>query len=90
MQDSQIYASDPNLEKVLEGVRADHEEAKKFAKDPEQYLKSKGIKTEGLNFQPELSLEEMEVVSGGVMEAEMPSLTVCGGVGGGICGSVGG
>lgn len=88
MQDAQIYASDPNLEKVLETVRADHEEAKKFAADPEQYLKSKGIKTEGLNFQPELAAEELELVSGGVLEA--PSLAVCGGVGGGICGSVGG
>jgi hypothetical protein len=89
MQDAQIYASDPNLEKVLETVRADHEEAKKFAADPEQYLTSKGINTEGLKFQPELSLDELELVSGG-LESEMPSLTVCGGVGGGICGSVGG
>ena len=90
MQDAQIYASDPNLEKVLEAVRADHEEAKKFAADPEQYLTGKGIDTEGLKFQPELSHEELEVVSGGGFESEMPSLTVCGGVGGGICGSVGG
>lgn len=89
MHDAQIYASDPNLEKVLEAVRADHEEAKKFAADPEQYLMSKGINTEGLKFQQELSPDELELVSGG-FEAEMPSLTVCGGVGGGICGSVGG
>jgi hypothetical protein len=90
MQDAQIYASDPNLEKVLETVRADHAEAQKFAADPEQYLKTRGINTENLKFQPELSSEELELVSGGTFELDAPSLTVCGGVGGGICGSVGG
>lgn len=83
-----MYSSDPNLERALEVVRADHEEARKFVADPEGYLQSKGINTEGLKFQSELSVDELELVSGGNYEA--PSLTVCGGIGAIVCGSVGG
>lgn len=89
MQETQLYSSDPNLERALEVVRGDHEEAKKFVTDPEGYLQSKGINTEGLKFQGELAEDELELVSGGLESAER-EITVCGGIGAIICGSVGG
>jgi hypothetical protein len=87
MPEEQLYATDPNLERALEMVRSDHQEAEKFVADPEQYLRSKGINTEGLKFQGELADEDLEQVAGGNFEAQR---AICGGVGGGICGSVGG
>ncbi len=67
------------LEQALEQVRANREEATKFAADPEAYLKSKGIATDGLKFGPgaQLSEAELEQVAGGALAQA------------GICGSVG-
>jgi hypothetical protein len=88
-QEGQIFSTDPNLERALEMVRADHHEAEKFAADPEHYLQSKGVKTEGLKFSGELADDELESVSGGMAAAEK-QLTICGSVGCILCGSVGG
>lgn len=75
----------PDLESALEQVRANPEAAKKFASDPQGYLESKGVSTEGLDVSAstELSDSDLEQVAGG-------AAGVCGGVGAGVCGSVGG
>lgn len=66
-----------DLEKALEKVRTNHEEAVKFATDPEGYLAAKGINTEGMKFGPaELTDDQLDSVAGGAAAA-------------GICGSVG-
>lgn len=78
----------PELENALEEVRTNPEAAKNFAVDPEAYLKSKGVSTEGLEMAAmaeggELSDADLERAAGG-------QIGVCGGVGAGVCGSVGG
>lgn len=74
------------LEQALEQVRSNHDEAVRFAADPEGYLRAKGINTEGMKFGPAkavlsdgLSEAELEQVAGGALQAPVA----------GICGSVG-
>lgn len=73
------------LEQVLDRVRGNHEEAQKFAADPQAYLKSNGIDTTGMSFAPaELSDKDLEQVAGGALAAQ-----ICGSVGCVGCVSVG-
>jgi hypothetical protein len=82
---------DKRLQDALEQVRTSRDEAEKFTADPEAYLQSKGVDTEGLKFAPitagDLSDEELELAAGGK--------TVCTSVGGTtgvgvtVCSSVG-
>ena len=69
-------------------MRATPGEARKFASDPEGYLKAKGVSTEGLRIgmsQGELSDQALDAVAGGMKAAP----TICGSVGYIVCGSVG-
>ncbi|MFY9822010.1 MAG: hypothetical protein WAM82_11560 [Thermoanaerobaculia bacterium] len=91
MESGVSFSGDPGLERALEQVRSNHEEAEKFAADPEHYLQSKGVDTEGMKFQAaqgDLSDADLELAAGG---AAAP--TACASVGGGGiiagCASVG-
>ena len=87
MKASEIRPGDKALEAALENVRNTPGEAKKFATDPEGYLKSKGVATDGLRIghsQGELNDQALDAVSGGAA-----NVTVCGSVGFIVCGSVG-
>ena len=89
MKASEIRPGDKTLEETLEKVRTTPGEARKFAADPEAYLKSKGVATDGLRIgvsQGELNDQSLDAVSGG---AAQPQATVCGSVGYVLCGSVG-
>ena len=89
MQDREIRPGDNTLEQALETVRASPDEARKFASDPEGYLKSKGVATDGLRVgtrQGELTNKELDTVTGG---AGGPEAGICGSVGYIVCGSVG-
>ena len=80
----EIKPGDKSLERALETVRTNSDEARKFATDPEAYLKGKGISTDGLKFgvtHGELSEEQLDTVAGGI--------TICGSVGAVVCASVG-
>jgi hypothetical protein len=71
------------LEQTLEAVRSTPGEARKFASDPEGYLKSKGVSTDGLLMgaaQGELSDQALDSVAGG---------GVCASLGYFVCASVG-
>ena len=88
MKASEIRPGDKTLEATLEKVRTTPGEAKKFSADPEGYLKSKGVVTDGLRIgvsQGELNDQALDSVSGGGTE----QLTICGSVGYILCGSVG-
>jgi hypothetical protein len=88
MHAGEIRPGDKTLEEALETVRATPGEARKFASDPEGYLKSKGVATEGLRIgmsQGELTDQALDAVAGGAMAAP----TICGSVGYIVCGSVG-
>lgn len=88
MHAGEIRPGDKTLEEALEKVRATPGEARKFASDPEGYLKSKGVATEGLRIgmsQGELTDQALDAVAGGAMQAP----TICGSVGYIVCGSVG-
>jgi hypothetical protein len=83
MNVGEIRPGDKVLEQTLETVRSTPGEARKFASDPEGYLKSKGVATEGLHMgepQGELTDQALEAVAGG---------TVCMSVGIIACLSVG-
>jgi len=85
MNAGDIRPGDTALEHALETVRATPGEARKFAADPEGYLKSKGVVTDGLRIattQGELSDQALESVAGGVS-------TVCASIGAGFCVGVG-
>lgn len=89
MDAGQIRPGDNELENVLETVRATPGESHKFAADPEGYLKSKGVVTEGLRIemsQGELTDQALDSVAGG-LEGCYP--TVCYSVGVIICASIG-
>jgi hypothetical protein len=89
MKASEIRPGDKTLEETLEKVRKTPGEAKKFAADPEGYLKSKGVATDGLRIgvsQGELNDQSLDAVSGGAQGANW---TICGSVGAIVCGSVG-
>ena len=90
-----LHSSNKPLEYALEQVRTNPEEAAKFASDPEGYLHSKGVSTEGLHF-GELEDSELDHVSGGRSVAVggggdtlSPISTRPGDVAITICGSVG-
>ena len=88
MKASEIRPGDKTLEQTLEKVRTTPGEAKKFAADPEGYLKAKGVATDGLRIgvsQGELNDQALDAVSGGANA----NITVCGSVGAFVCGSVG-
>lgn len=61
---------DKRLQEALEVVRNSREEAAKFKADPEGYLQSQGVDTEGLKFgqvvSGELSDAELELAAGGM------------------------
>lgn len=87
MKAAEIRPGDKTLEKALETVRNTPGEAKKFAADPENYLKAKGVATDGLKIgvtQGELNDQALDAVAGGAQ----PS-TVCVSVGFYVCASVG-
>ena len=83
---------DKKLQETLELVRSNREESAKFVADPEAYLQSKGVDTEGLKFghvmTEELSEAELELAAGGMLAKQ-----VCTSVGAGVpvqvCTSVG-
>jgi hypothetical protein len=88
MHAGDIRPGDTNLKDALETMRATPGEARKFASDPEGYLKSKGVVTDGLRIgmsQGELTDEALDAVAGG----GLGPLTICGSVGVVICASVG-
>jgi hypothetical protein len=88
MKAGEIRPGDKALEEALEKVRTTPAEAKKFASDPEGYLKSKGVATDGLRIgvsQGELNDQALDAVAGGAQQAA----TICGSVGYILCGSVG-
>jgi hypothetical protein len=88
MKASEIRPGDKTLEATLEKVRTTPGEARKFASDPEGYLKSKGVATDGLRIgvsQGELNDQALDAVSGGAAQ----QATICGSVGYILCGSVG-
>jgi hypothetical protein len=81
MSAGQIRPGDSKLDKVMEGVRTTPGEARKFASDPEGYLKSQGIATDGLRFEAtggELSDGQLDSVAGGVAASNK---TICHSVG---------
>ena len=85
MQAGDIKPGDKTLEQALETVRTTPGEARKFASDPEAYLKSKGVVTDGLRIgmsQGELNDQALDAVAGGVA-------TICGSIGYFACASVG-
>ena len=85
MHAGDIKPGDKTLEQALETVRTTPAEARKFASDPEGYLKSKGVATDGLRIgisQGELTDQALDAVAGGTP-------TVCASVGAIVCGSVG-
>jgi hypothetical protein len=89
MSAGQIRPGDSDLEKVMEGVRSTPGEARKFASDPEAYLKSKGVATEGLRFEStggELSDGQLDAVAGGLAASNS---TICHSVGEVYCVSEG-
>lgn len=78
--DGKVQSDDKRLERALEGVRANRDEAVRFAQDPEAYLKAKGVETDNLKFgRSELSDAQLESVAGGAVVRDQA----------GICGSVG-
>lgn len=85
MSDQQVpefVKEDPKLEQALSEVRASQTEAAKFALDPVQYLKAKGVDTRGLKVEvpaTELSDAELERVAGG--QATDQSIEICAEVG---------
>lgn len=86
----EFVKEDPKLEKALMDVRTSHEEAAKFALNPQDYLESRGVDTRGLTIQipdTELSDAELEKVAGGAMEAA--AIGICGSVGCIACITVG-
>jgi hypothetical protein len=87
-ENGRLISTDNKLELALETVRTNKAEAERFAQNPESYLKSKGVSTDGLHFgTTELSETELEAVSGGVAAAT--KTTICGSVGCIACVSVG-
>ena len=88
MKASEIRPGDKTLEETLEKVRTSPGEARKFAADPEHYLKSRGVATDGLKIaatQGELNDQALDAVSGGGAQAS----AVCASVGAVFCVSVG-
>ncbi len=84
MSDQQVpefIKNDPKLEAALAEVRVSQPEAAKFALNPIQYLKDKGVDTRGLKVgvpDTELSDAELERVAGG---QQALSETICSSVG---------
>ena len=88
MHAEDIRPGDTTLTKALETVRATPGEARKFAADPEGYLKSKGVVTDGLRIgmsQGELTDQSLDAVAGGTKTP----IHICGSVGVVVCASVG-
>lgn len=89
MQAEESRPGDRTLEQALEAMRASPDEARKFASDPESYLKSKGVATDGLRIgtsEGDLTDPQLDAVTGG---AAGPAASICVSVGVWICGSVG-
>jgi hypothetical protein len=87
MHAGDIRPGDKTLENALETVRTTPGEARRFALDPEGYLKSKGVATEGLRIgisHGELSDQQLDAVAGGLIAP-----TICASVGVVVCASVG-
>jgi hypothetical protein len=78
--DMSRLTSDKRLQTALDLVRSNPQDTEAFAKNPEGYLKGKGVDTEGLRFGApgtgELTDNQLEQVAGGVH--------ICGDVGGGV------
>jgi len=88
MHAEDIRPGDKTLKDALETVRTTPGEARKFAADPEGYLKSKGVVTDGLRIgmsQGELTDQALDAVVGGGKEP----VHICGSVGVVVCASVG-
>lgn len=83
---------DKRLQEALEQVRNSREAAEKFAADPEHYLQSQGVDTEGLKFgetSGELSDSDLELAAGGLAPTVCTSVGGTTGVGVTVCSSVG-
>jgi hypothetical protein len=90
MKASEIRPGDKTLEAALEKVRTSPGESQKFAADPENYLKSKGVAIDGLKIaatQGELNDQSLDAVSGGAGAGQ--NFTICASVGAAFCVSVG-
>ena len=78
----EFIKEDPKLEEALSEVRASHQEAAKFALNPVEYLKERGVDTRGFKIEvpdTELSDADLERVAGG--QAMEQSTKVCGSIG---------
>lgn len=87
MENGKFVSSDKGLERALEQVRTNRDEAAKFAADPQAYLGSRGVSTEGLRFggAAELSEAELEQVAGGALQ----QIGICASAGCVVCVTVG-